>query len=137
MEITINFTIGSPQNAIKVQFRCTPVKCHRLTTAVTMEIILSDLNGNVVSKPNQYGSMHFRSAVMGKSKRKSSEYSMPTNVMKRKVDEIFQDLKEPGMKKETMRRLATLRKLILQSISFNAIEEHKREYSCSLSSDDE
>ena len=53
--------IGASQEGIQIQFRCTPVKCHRLTSMVTMEAILTDINGNVVSKPNQSASMHFRS----------------------------------------------------------------------------
>ena len=51
---------GSSRDAIQIHFRCTPVKCHKLKSFVTLEIVLIDSNGNTVSKPNQIAKMHFR-----------------------------------------------------------------------------
>ena len=51
---------GVTYDALQIQFRCTPVKCHKLSSVVTLELFLVDAFGKIVSKPNQKAKMKFR-----------------------------------------------------------------------------
>ena len=53
-------TNGLFHDAIQIQFRCTPVRCHGIKSYVTLELTLHGSAGEIVSLPHQCGKVHFR-----------------------------------------------------------------------------
>ena len=56
----IQYGTGAIRDAVQVHFRCTPVKCHKMKSFVRLELLLSNMKGEIVTKPNQSANIYFR-----------------------------------------------------------------------------
>jgi hypothetical protein len=111
---------GSARDAIQLHFHCTPVKCHKLKSFVTLEIVLVDHYGRVITAPKQSAKMNFRTA----DKRIKEEGDKPTisipttsNALQKQVDRIFRDLeRNHDLEDRTLDKLNQLQQLIYHSL---------------------
>jgi hypothetical protein len=112
---------GSARDAIQLHFHCTPVKCHKLKSFVTLEIALVDHFGRVITAPNQSAKMNFRTADkrIKEEVGEKSIVSIPTtsNALQKQVDRIFRDLeKNHDLEDRTLNKLSQLQQLICNSL---------------------
>jgi hypothetical protein len=135
---------GSSRNAIQLHFHCTPVKCHKLKSFVTLEISLLDHMGNIITAPHQSAKMYFRTADKRIKEEESGDkgllphknVNIPNTVpaLQRQVDRIFKDLeRNHDLEDRTLNKLSQLQQLINYSLQMNNhTEQHKkRPSSCS------
>lgn len=119
---------GSSRDAIQLHFHCTPVKCHKLKSFVTLEISLVDEVGNILTAPKQSAKMYFRTA----DKRIKEEdfgdrmpvkaVNIPNTIpaLQRQVDKIFRDLeRNHDLEDKTLSKLSQLQQLINYSLQVN------------------